>query len=40
MRASARDDDRGKEIGDRKRKGEDSKGVNEKRADRWSALKN
>jgi len=38
MRASARGDDRGKESGDRKRKGEDGKGVNEERADRWSAL--
>lgn len=38
MRASARGDDRGKENGNRKRKGEDSKGVNEERADRWSAL--
>ena len=33
MRASARGDDRGKESGDRKRKGEDSKGVNEERID-------
>ena len=40
MRASTRGDDRGKESGDHKRKGEDSKGVNEERADRRSALKN
>ena len=38
VRASARGDDRGKESGDCKRKGEN--GVNEVRADRRSALKN
>jgi len=40
MRASARGDDRGKESGDCKRKGEDRRGVNRERADQWSALKN
>lgn len=40
MRASARSYDSRKESGNRKRKGENGKGVNEERAERWSALKN